>query len=116
MRSSNSEDYLLRAIQEAAGALRLLRYRLMGTAAAPETVREQAAIAVQSLLGPRATMLARIDAESAVQLLASRELVLLWVSLLEVEADAAHRAGDSAGALGLKERARELRRANEVAR
>ncbi len=115
-RSSNSEDYLLRLIKEAAAALRLLRHKLMGTADAPEAVRDQAAIAIGALLGARAPILERIDAESAVRLVADYEQVMLWAALLEVEGDAALRAGDPAGAEALGDRARTLRVAGESAR
>lgn len=96
--------------------MRLLRHKLMGTADAPEAVRDQAAIAVRSLLGARAPILERIDAESAVRLIADQQQVMLWASLLELEGDAALRAGDAASAEALGDRARALRVACERAR
>ena len=110
-RSTNQEDYLLRLIKEAAAALRLLKHRLAGTDGSPDAIREQAAAAVRALLGPRAQLLERVDAGSAVHLVGHREHVELWAALLEVEADATHRTGDATSAARLSARAVELREA-----
>lgn len=108
-RSTNQEDYLLRLIQEAAAALRLLKHRLAGTASTPEAVREQAGIAIRALLGARAQLLERIDAVSAAHLIGHPEHVELWAALLDVEADAAQRCGDLPSAEQLRARAQSLR-------
>lgn len=110
-RSTNQEDYLLRLIKEAAAALRLLRHRLAGTTDAPESIREQAAQAIAMLLGGRASLLERLDARSAAHLVGHPEHVALWAGLLDVEADAARRSGDSGAAAGLHARATALRAA-----
>ncbi len=108
-RDGEQEDYLIRMIKQAADALRLLRHRLMGTANTAEGVRAGAEAAIGALLGPRASLIEKLDATSAVQLVGHPDLVDLWAALLEVEADAASREGDDAGTLALRKRVGELR-------
>ena len=108
-RDGTQEDYLIRMIKQAADALRLLRHRLMGTADTAEGVQAGAVAAIGALLGPRASLIEKLDAHSAAQLVGHPDMVDLWADLLDVEADAVARGGDEAGAVALRKRSRELR-------
>ena len=108
-RDGTQEDYLIRLIKQAADALRLLRHRLMGTANTAEGVRAGAEAAIGALLGPRASLIEKLDATSAAQLVGHPDLVDLWAALLEVEGEAASRSGDEAGAAALRHRMLALR-------
>jgi hypothetical protein len=113
-RGNTQEDYLLRIIRQAAELLRQLRRRLLGGEASAETIRQDAAAAIDLLLGSQAPVLGLLDPMSAVRLVGHPALVELWTALLDVEADAAEAGGDVAGAArrrarvaGLREAARE---------
>jgi hypothetical protein len=108
VRSGEREDYVLRIIRQAAEALRLLRVRLTAGGDAPAVVRARAAAAAEGLLGADAPLLARLDATSAVRLVADPRRVALWHELLDLAADAAESDGDPAGAAALRGRARAL--------
>ena len=110
-RGSTQDDYIIRMIQQAADALRLLRHRLMGTAYTPEGIRAAADAAIGALLGTRASMLERLDASSAAKLVGHPDHVDLWADLVEVEAQALEKGGDSAAAELRRRRAAELRSA-----
>lgn len=111
LRNSEQEDYILRIIRQAAEALRRLREMLTGSAEASETVRREAGIAIEQLLGEQAPLLTRVDAETAVRLVGSQARIALWADLLELEADACNRAGDTTGASAHRDRAVALRTA-----
>lgn len=113
-RGNNQEDYLLRLIEEAAAAIRMLKHKLAGTTDSPESVREQAALAIGMLLGERSTMLSRLDPMSAAHLVGHAEHVALWTALLDVESSAAERCGDVPFARSLRDRAAALRAASHV--
>jgi len=91
---SAREDYLLRMIQQLAAIVARLRERLTGaTAAEAAEIEREAGAAIGTLLGPQATLLNQLDANSAARLVGSAERVAMWVTLIRVQADA-HRASD----------------------
>jgi hypothetical protein len=102
-------------IQQAAESLRLLRLRLTAGPDAPAVVRRRAAAAIEGLLGRDAPLLHRLDATSAVRLVADPRRVALWAGLLDVEADAARREGDAQSAAARSDRAAALRAAAGLA-
>ena len=108
-RGNTQEDYLLRMIRQAAELLRQLRRRLLGGEQSAESIRQDAAAAIDLLLGGQATVLGVLDPASAVQLVGHPALVELWTALLDVEADAAEASGDAAMALRRRARAEALR-------
>lgn len=111
-RNSEQEDYILRIIRQAAEALRRLREMLTGSAEASETVRREAGIAIEGLLGEAAPLLTRVDADTAVRLVGSQTRIALWADLLELEAEACERAGDASEASTHRARAAALRTAS----
>lgn len=100
-------DYLLRLIQQAAAAARRLRELLTQEAAAADEVAREANDAIGALLGGAAhsQLLERVDAETAVRLLADPERVRAWVELLRVQGDALRREGAESRADWLRGRA-----------
>jgi hypothetical protein len=110
-RGNTQEDYLLRMIRQAAEILRQLKRRLLGGEESAETIRQDAAAAIDLLLGSQAPVLAMLDPASAVRLVGHPALVELWVSLLDVEADAAESAGDATFAARRRARVAALRAA-----
>jgi hypothetical protein len=94
-RGNTQEDYLLRMIRQAAELLRQLRRRLLGGEESAETIRQDAAVAIDMLLGAQAPVLGMLDPVSAVQLVGHPALVELWTALLDVEADAIEASGDA---------------------
>ena len=110
-RGNTQEDYLLRIIRQAAELLRQLRRRLIGGEESAQTIRRDAAVAIDMLLGSQASVLGVLDPESAVRLLGHPALVHLWTALLDVEADAAEADGDANVATRRRTRAAALRRA-----
>lgn len=111
LRNSEQEDYILRIIRQAAEALRRLREMLTGSAETSETVRREAGISIEQLLGEVSPLLSRVDADTAVRLVGSQTRIALWADLLELEADACDRAGDTAEASAHRYRAAALRTA-----
>ena len=110
-RGNTQEDYLLRMIRQAAEILRQLKRRLLGGEESAETIRQDAAAAIDLLLGSQAPVLAMLDPASAVRLVGHPAFVELWVSLLDVEADAAESAGDATFAARRRARVAALRAA-----
>jgi hypothetical protein len=110
-RGNTQEDYLLRIIRQAAELLRQLRHQLLGTASNPESIRRDAAAAVDLLLGSQAPVLAVLDPASTVHLLGHPALVALWTALLDVVAAAAFASGDATVAARRRARATALRTA-----
>jgi len=110
-RGNTQEDYLLRMIRQAAELLRQLRRRLLGGEVSAETIRHDAAAAIDLLLGAQAPVLGMLDANSAARLVGHPAVVELWCSLLGVEADAAEAGGDPAFAARHRARAVALREA-----
>lgn len=110
-RGNTQEDYLLRMIRQAAEILRQLKHRLLGGEASAETIRRDAAAAIDLLLGSQAPVLAMLDPASAVRLVGHPALVELWASLLDVEADAAESSGDATFAARRRARIAALRAA-----
>ena len=108
-RGNTQEDYLLRMIRQAAELLRQLRRRLLGGEESVETIRQDAAAAIDLLLGGQAPVLGMLDATSAVRLVGHPAIVELWCSLHDVEADAAEASGDPAFAARRRARAVALR-------
>jgi hypothetical protein len=120
-RGNTQEDYLLRMIRQAGEILRQLKHRLLGSESSPESIRRDAAAAVDLLLGSQAPVLAMLDPASAVQLVGHPAITELWCSLLDVEADAADASGDAtfaarrrARAVALRDAARSLWSASDV--
>jgi hypothetical protein len=106
---SAREDYLLRLIQQLAALARRLRERLTGAGGDEAAdVEREAADAVTSLLGPQAALLHALDAGSAVRLAGGAERVATWITLLEVQADAARARGEGDRAERLAARAAAL--------
>ena len=60
-RGNTQEDYLLRIIRQAAELLRQLRRRLLGGEVSAETIRRDAASAIDFLLGGQAPVLGMLD-------------------------------------------------------
>jgi hypothetical protein len=121
-RGNTQEDYLLRIIRQAGEMLRQLRWRLLGGETSAETLRLDAAAAIDLLLGSQASVLGMLDPDSAVRLVGHPAVVQLWCALLDVEADAADASGDPAvatrrrtRALALRDAARPLWSTTEVA-
>ena len=110
-RGNTQEDYLLRMIRQAAEILRQLRRRLLGGEQSAETIRQDAAAAIDHHLGSQAPVLAMLDPASAVRLVGHPALVELWASLLDVEADAAESSGDAPFATRRRTRVAALRTA-----
>jgi len=110
-RGNTQEDYLLRMIRQAAELLRQLRRRLLGGEVSAETIRHDAAAAIDLLLGAQAPVLGMLDASSAARLVGHPAVVELWCSLVDVEADAAEASADPAFAARHRERAVALREA-----
>ena len=110
-RGNTQEDYLLRIIRQAGEMLRQLRRRLLGGEASPETIRRDAAAAIDLLLGSQASVLGMLDPASAVRLVGHPAVVELWCALLDVEADAADASGDATIATRRRTRAVALRSA-----
>ena len=108
-RGNTQEDYLLRIIRQAAELLRQLKRRLLGGEVSAETIRRDAAAAIDLLLGAQAPVLGMLDANSAAQLVGHPAIVELWCSLLDVEAGAAEASGDPAFAAQCRPRAVALR-------
>jgi hypothetical protein len=108
--SSQREDYLIRLLTQAAAALRRLRERLAGGAAAGEIVREAEA-AEGELLGRDAVMLRALDPATAAGLLGDPRRAALWGELLLVEATAQRQLGQAERAAALEARAKVLLRA-----
>ena len=98
-------------IRQAAELLRQLRRRLLGGEESAETIRQDAAAAIDLLLGGQAPVLGMLDPASAVQLVGHPALVELWTALLDVEADAAEASGDVTVAARRRARATALREA-----
>ena len=67
-RGNTQEDFLLRMIRQAAEVLRQLRRRLLGGEVSAETIRHDAAAAIDLLLGGQAPVLGILDANSAARL------------------------------------------------
>jgi len=103
-RGNTQEDYILRMIRQAAELLRQLKRRLLGGEESAETIRQDAAAAIDFLLGGQAPVLGMLDPASAVRLVGHPALVELWTALLDVEADAAEASGD--GTLAARRRVR----------
>jgi hypothetical protein len=114
LRTSDQEDNLKRLMRQAAEALRWLRGRIEG-GEPPLNIRADAASAIASLLGPEAPLLGMLDAVTASRLLGNAERVTLWAELVDVDADAALAAGDSAVASERRRRASDLRTAASIA-
>jgi len=110
-RGNTQEDYLLRIIRQAAELLRQLRRRLLGGEVSAETIRRDAAVAIDFLLGTQAPVLGMLDANSAARLVGHPAIVQLWCSLLDVEADAAEASNDPTFATQRRARAATLREA-----
>jgi hypothetical protein len=108
-RGNTQEDYLLRIIRQAAELLRQLRRRLLGGETSAESIRRDAAAAIDLLLGAQAPVLGMLDAVSAAQLVGHPAIVELWCALLDVEADAADASGDLGSAVRCRARALALR-------
>ena len=110
-RGNTQEDYLLRIIRQAGELLRQLRRRLLGGETSVESIRQDAAAAIDFLLGAQAPVLGMLDAMSAARLVGHPDVVELWCALLDVEADTAEASGDPASAVRPRARAGALRNA-----
>jgi len=110
-RGNTQEDYLLRIIRQAGEMLRQLRRRLLGGETSAASIRQDAAAAIDLLLGSQASVLGMLDPGSAVRLVGHPAVVELWCALLDVEADAADATGDPAFATRRRARAVALRAA-----
>ena len=96
-------------IRQAAELLRQLRRRLLGGEESAETIRQDAAAAIDFLLGAQAPVLGMLDPASAVRLVGYPALVELWTALLDVEAAAIQASGDPIEAARRRARATALR-------
>jgi hypothetical protein len=110
-RGNTQEDYLLRIIRQAGELLRQLRRRLLGGETSVESIRQDAAAAIDFLLGAQAPVLGMLDAMSAARLVGHPDVVELWSALLDVEADTTEASGDPASAVRPRARAVALRNA-----
>ncbi|WP_043580147.1 hypothetical protein [Gemmatimonas phototrophica] len=100
-------------IQQLGRALARIREMLLGGTSTGAAVRAEIAATAATLFGRDSAMLERLDAESAVRLIASPERVALWVQLLDAEAESWDREGGSARASACRARATALRQASE---
>jgi hypothetical protein len=100
------DDYLLRMIEQAFAVLRRI-LRRSTEAEVPEVLRE-IDTALHELLGPSAEVLQRLDAATAVPLLADPARAAVWARLLAERASLLRRAGDAAGAHAAERRGREV--------
>ena len=114
---SAREDYLLRLIQQLAGALGRLRERLGGPTAVVEAddVAREAGAEISRLLGPQAPLLQQLDAASAVRIVADPQRVALWVAFLRVQAEAHRLRGGVDAAQRVEARAVALEHAAKAA-
>lgn len=110
-RGNTQEDYLLRIIRQAGELLRQLRRRLLGGETSVESIRQDAAAAIDLLLGAQAPVLGMLDAISAARLVGHPDVVELWCALLDVEADTAEASEDPVSAVRRRARAVALRNA-----
>lgn len=101
------DDHLLRLIQQAAAALKLLRARLRD-GDDPSLVAAEAGTAIVALLGPQRPLLERLDGWSAANLLGDPDKIQLWSELLLLKAESERSAGRVAVADTLERRARSL--------
>lgn len=110
VRNPQQEDYLLRMIREAAEALRRLREMMTDSAQSTDAVRAELAATMGRLLGPEASLLQRLDAATAVRLLNDSRRLELWITALDLEADALAARGSAEEAV-FRRRAVALREA-----
>jgi hypothetical protein len=78
------KDYILRIIEAAGAALRRALRRKAGGDL--EGARQEIASSTADLLGPAAELLNRVDASTAIDLMADPRRVVLWASLMTVDA------------------------------
>jgi hypothetical protein len=102
------DDYLLRRIEQAFEVLRRI-LRRSTEAEVPEVLRELDD-AVRELLGPAAEVMSRLDASTAVSLLADPARAAVWARLVAERAALLRRAGDEAGAEAARQRAHDVAR------
>ena len=114
---SAREDYLLRLIQQLAGALGRLRERLSGPTAGVEAddIAREAGTEIMRLLGPQALLLQQLDATSAVRIVADPQRVAFWVAFLRVQAEARRVRGDADAAHRVEVRASAIEQAARLA-
>lgn len=109
MRASRS-DYILRLIEQLGAAIARLREKLVGAgAAAADEVMDETRQMQSELFGPLWEVISRVDARTAASLVPEQNKLLVWIELLEIEADAAEKAGAAATAAARRLRAAELR-------
>jgi hypothetical protein len=101
-------DYILRMIAAAAAVAARLRERLVGGAQPDEIVKAVREAQIE-LLGPETGLLRALAPESAAHAIGDRERITAWADLLQLEADALARSGDSVGADALTHHAGALR-------
>ena len=106
MSPSQRDDYVLRQTRAIAAMIaRMMGLRLEGE---PEKARVELEQAYGSLLGPQAELIRRVDASTAIRLIASRENVEAFAQLLEEESE---QATDEKQSAFLRGRAAEFRKA-----
>lgn len=98
-------DYILRLLEEAAAVLRRLRELLVGGAAKPASIIDEARAAQAALFGDTWAMLQRVDVATATALIRDTRQLSLYVDLLRVEAEANRALGDEKRAEYLETRA-----------
>ena len=105
---SSQSDYILRLIEQLAGALRRMRERLADGSPADADILRESEQHQAELFGPLWPMLRSVDAETAVSLVADRRRVELWIEFIRFEAEVAESLGDEPRATTARERAARL--------
>lgn len=100
------KDYILRIIEAAGAALRRALRRKSGGDF--DGARQEIAASTADLLGPAAELLNRVDAATAIDLLADPRRVVLWASLMSVDAAVLRAMKQISAAESLERRASDL--------
>ncbi len=100
------KDYILRLIEAAGAALRRALRRKSGGDL--EGARQEIATSTAELLGPAAELLNRVDAATAIDLMADPRRVVLWASLMSVDAAVLRAMNKIAAAESLEHRSADL--------
>ena len=103
-------DYLLRLIQQASAAARRIRELLTGEGTEATDMVREADQEIRALLGggSQAQLLERVDADTAVRLVGDAERIRAWIDLLQAQAEALTKSGDSVQAQRVQDRASAL--------
>ena len=105
------DDYVLRLIEESGLALRNLLQRLSLESSSTEEIVQEAQAAQATLLGPYATIIPRVDADTAILLINNLHKVDLLIGFMRAEANASMNIGQEDRALELESKVEALEQA-----